>query len=72
MFPWHPNPPRARGHDAVRHWADLEGKSESMRADLYREHALQPILSVKSRVWIGVLGELILAAIEAWWHVRSR
>jgi hypothetical protein len=72
MFAWNPNPLRARSDEVVRRWADLEGKSESMRADLYREHALRPMPSAKPRVRISVLGELILAALEAWWHVRSR
>jgi hypothetical protein len=72
MFPWHPESPRARSHDVVRRWADLEGKSETMREDLYRDNALRPMPSVKLQVGISVLGELVLAAIEAWWHVRSR
>ena len=71
MFAWHPNPPRTVSHDAVRRWAELEGKSETMSEDLYREHTLRPMPSVKSRVRISVLGEFVVVAIEAWWHVRS-
>ena len=38
-----------------------KARAQSMREDLYREHALRPMPSAKPRVRISVLGELILA-----------
>jgi hypothetical protein len=72
MFPWQLLSPRADCDDEIRRWADLEGKSATMRDDLYREHAPQPTLDRKPKARIGVLGELVIVVLEAWWHIRSR
>lgn len=72
MGHWHPNFVRAQEPDLVRRWADLEGKSTTMRDDLYRQYARHRTAGGNTRQFIGILGELIVTALDAWWLIDSR
>jgi hypothetical protein len=68
---WHPHFVRAGRADAVRRWADLEGKSATMRDDLHRQRSNQKI---PSREWARpamLLVESLVAALELLWRSRS-
>jgi hypothetical protein len=67
MQHWHPHIVRAERPGAVRQWADLEGKSPTMRDDLYQKYAEQPAPILKQRSRIVLLAELLVAALDTWW-----
>ena len=71
MVPWHSHLVRAERTDAVRQWADLEGKSATTRDDLYQQYVEQPALNQTTPVRGFLLAELIAATLEAWWHSRG-
>jgi len=68
----HPHYARIERPDAVRQWAALEGKSETMSDDLYRQHIESRAPSMKKQPRIAVIAELLIATLHAWWHIRSR
>ncbi len=57
--------------DAIRRWATLEGKSATMSDELYRRHAKSANSTPESPSHIVGLTEVLLAALDVWWHVRS-
>ena len=66
-----PHYARIERPDAVQQWAALEGKSDTMSDDLYRQHVeLQAPSTEPAR--IAVIAELLIATLDAWWHIRSR
>jgi hypothetical protein len=73
MEPKFPHFVRADHSDPIRHWANLEGKSDSMRDDLYREHAAAdvPAPTKKKSLRFATLVEVAIATLELWWQRRS-
>jgi len=63
---------RTERPDAVRQWAELEGKSDTMSDDLYRQHAEPQLPSTVKQPRIALITELVIATVNAWWHIRSR
>jgi hypothetical protein len=58
--------------DSVRQWANLEGKSDTMRDDLYREHStVVEAPAQKKEFWFTSLFELAFVGLELWWNRRS-
>jgi hypothetical protein len=59
--------------DSVRQWANLEGKSDTMRDDLYREHSMtaEEARAAKKEFWFAPLLELLFVGLELWWNRRS-
>jgi hypothetical protein len=57
---------RAKKPDALRQWADMEGKSPTMRDDLYRRHAARRLPRRSSLVLLATSGKLIAAFVHAW------
>jgi hypothetical protein len=57
---------RAPEGDALRQWAEMEGKSPTMRDDLYRRHSLvrQSRTSVPASFAISI--KLIAAIVNSW------
>jgi len=56
---------RAR-QERLRRWADLEGKSPTMRDDLYRQHASHRRLRRNPRRLAVRGGKLLVAALCVW------
>ena len=63
---------RANEADIVRRWADLEGKSATMREELYRRFVPQYTVRRFAQVRFDYFAELIAALVNTWWHIRSR
>jgi hypothetical protein len=62
---------RASNPDPVRRWAELEGKSDTMRDELYRRHAAPR----RSRLKLASLllpGSKLIAAVLQSWFSNSR
>jgi hypothetical protein len=72
MNNWHQNFVRATSSDAVHRWADLEGKSPTMRQDLHRRFAAKRASKQRAALKIVMLSKLIAAVLNAWWRARSR
>jgi hypothetical protein len=53
----------AERNDAIRRWAELEGKSPQMSDDLYQEHV--PTRNRRARWPLAVLLLVLLAALAA-------
>ncbi|MEX2315635.1 MAG: hypothetical protein WD669_00680 [Pirellulales bacterium] len=68
MFPW-PPPAHQPPHDEIRSWAELEGKSATMRDDLYRRHLRRR--RHLSAVSIFVLVELAVWIVEVWRYLSQ-
>jgi|SoiMethySBSTD1v2_1073268.scaffolds.fasta_scaffold1795857_2 hypothetical protein len=72
MEPRFPHFVRADRLDPVRHWANLEGKSDSTRDDLYRDHgAADEHAADQQRYRFGAVLEIAAAVFELWRHGRS-
>jgi hypothetical protein len=71
MDPWKESAAWHECRDALRKWAELEGKSAAMREDLYRsgKTPLQP--PPHTLVSLGISARLVAWAIEAWRMFRS-
>ena len=67
MFCRHYDIVRAAPSDAVRRWAELEGKSATTRDDLYRAQvpSLRPI-KVKAEL-VFAAAEVLAGALHIWW-----
>lgn len=63
---------REHCRDAVRAWAELEGKSSPMADDLARRYAPPAANSYDWRLAIGFGLRLAAWAVEAWWHITRR
>ena len=72
MDRWHPNIVRADEPDVVHRWAELEGKSPTMREELYRHYVPQHTHLRNPIALIGVFGELLAALLDVCCHIYSR
>ena len=63
---------RAERADAVRKWAALEAKSETMAEDLCRQQAERTMPPPKKQPRVVLFAELLFATFDAWLHFRSR
>jgi hypothetical protein len=70
MDTWHSLPLRAEAADPVRRWADLEGKSPTMRDELYRQHASRKSRTFQELPQALMAIELIAALLNGFWHAR--
>ena len=54
--------------DAVRRWAEIEGKSETMSDDLYRDASqpAPPIEPIKVLSRAALIAKFIAAIVQAW------
>jgi hypothetical protein len=68
---WHPISVRAEKPDAAQRWAQLEGKSPSMREELAQRYSSQTLTRRRSFSNAAIYVELIFIALKAWWHIRS-
>jgi hypothetical protein len=59
-------------HDAIRRWAELEGKSPTMSADLLLRHRVP--CGGRRNAWeiIGALAKLIVCALDVWRVLDTR
>ena len=74
MEPKFPHFVRADHSDPIRHWANLEGKSDSMSDDLYREHTADedvPVPTQKKSLRLATLVEVVAVTLKLWWQHRS-
>jgi hypothetical protein len=72
VHPWHAKIVRSARQGPVYEWARLEGKSATMREDLYRQRPAQTAAGERAAVSSALLLDLLVVAAEAWWHLRSR
>ncbi len=68
MDGWHSHDVHRRQPDAVRRWADLEGKSPTMRHDLYARYA-PPRPSRRRALSIASLAAEAAAWLHAAWSL---
>jgi hypothetical protein len=67
MFCRHYDIVRAAPSDAVRRWAELEGKSATTRDDLYRaQFTSAPPLRIKAAMIVAA-AEVLAGALHIWW-----
>ena len=72
MDHWHAHIARCDRPNAVDRWASLEAKSETMRADLMRQHTVDLKAAPKSLLTRALFIEAVLTAFDTWLHARSR
>ena len=70
MDHWHPFIVRIERPDATRQWADLEGKSATMRDDLRRQRGLHGMPLHAKYQQTALLAELLITVVDALWHSR--
>ena len=58
---------RAAPPDAVRQWAELEGKSATTRDDLWRGRRGRARQFTANTALISVAAELLAGALHIWW-----
>jgi hypothetical protein len=66
---WHPINVRAEKLDVAQRWAQLEGKSPSMREELAQRYAPHKPSRRTSLSNAAIYLELIAVALKAWWHI---
>jgi hypothetical protein len=66
---WHPIHVRAEKPTPAQRWAQLEGKSPTMRADLAQRYALQKAAGRRGFSNAAIYCELVAVALKAWWHI---
>ena len=69
---WHPSSVRASEPDIVRQWAEMEGKSPTMRDELCWRCARQHMRQRNSLAHACVFVELIAVMLDVWLRIRSR
>jgi|tagenome__1003787_1003787.scaffolds.fasta_scaffold19510676_1 hypothetical protein len=69
MDGWHPINVRAESQDVVRRWAQLEGKSPSMREELAERYASRKGARHMRLSNAVICFELIAVALKTWWHI---
>jgi hypothetical protein len=57
---------RAPQADRLREWADMEGKSPTMRDDLYRRHALARQSRSFATAPVAISVKFIATVVHAW------
>ena len=62
---------RAAPSDAVRQWADLEGKSPTTRDDLFRGQRRRASRVKVSSALIGIVAEILAGTLHVWWQSLS-
>jgi hypothetical protein len=71
MDAWEPYAVREHCRDAVRAWAELEGKSPQMAEDLLRQRT-EPIRRPRNWAGLALSVKLLAWAAEAWWQITRR
>ena len=71
MDAWTPYAVREHCRDAVRAWAELEGKSPEMAEDLVRQYSPAQT-SLDRQLVIGFALRLAAWACESWWYLTRR
>jgi hypothetical protein len=69
---WHAHIARCDRPNAVDRWASLEAKSQTMRADLLRQHTVDLKVAPKSLLTRALFYEAVLTALDTWLYARSR
>jgi hypothetical protein len=72
MDPWKENAAWQECRDAVRAWAALEGKSATMREDLYRSAVCKLAANPRFLPLIAVLVDVGMMALDVLRVLRSR
>jgi hypothetical protein len=72
MDAWEPFAVREHCRDAVRAWAELEGKSPQMADDLVRTYSPTARRPFDWRLALGFGVRIAVWAYEAWWHITRR
>ncbi len=72
MDHWHAHIVRRDRPNAVDRWASLEAKSETMCADLVRQHTVDLKAPPKKLLTRALCIEAVLTAFDTWLHARSR
>jgi hypothetical protein len=72
MDHWHAHIARCDRPNAVDRWASLEAKSETMRADLVRQHTKNSKGPQRNLLTRALFIEVVLIAFDAWLQARSR
>ncbi len=72
MDAWTPYAVREHCRDAVRAWAELEGKSPQMADDLIRRYNSPAAKCYDWRLVLGFGVRLAAWVFETWWHITRR
>ncbi|HEX3601768.1 MAG TPA: hypothetical protein VHU84_16560 [Lacipirellulaceae bacterium] len=72
MDHWHAHVARCDRPTAVERWASLEAKSETMQADLVRQHTVDGKGFRRNLLTRALFIEVALTALDTWLHARSR
>ena len=72
MDPWKEYAALEECRDAVRQWAELEGKSRQMIDDLALNYAERPARSLSTPVLIATSVRVAAWAAQTWWHITRR
>jgi hypothetical protein len=66
---WHPINVRAERADVAQRWAQLEGKSPTMREELAQRYAARKPARRRRLSNAAICCELIAVALKTWWHI---
>jgi hypothetical protein len=66
---WHPISVRAELPSTAQRWAQLEGKSPTMRAELAQRYATQKTTRQRELSNAAICCELIAVVLKACWHL---
>jgi hypothetical protein len=72
MDPWKESAALQECRDAVRQWAELEGKSAQMAEDLVRDQTQRAGRSVGTHMLLGAGVRLFAWFVETWWYLTRR
>jgi hypothetical protein len=72
MDPWKELAAREECRDAIRAWAELEGKSPLMVEDLTQRYTPLPPRKFEWRLAFGFGVKLLVWLYESWWHITRR
>ena len=72
MDPWKESAAWEECRDAVRQWAEWEGKSPQMAEDLVREYSQWTGRSVGTPLLLGAGVRLFAWFVETWWYLTRR
>jgi hypothetical protein len=72
MDHWHAHIARCERPNVVDRWASLEAKSDTMRADLVRQHTNDDEVTARKLLTRVLFIEAALTAFDTWLHTRHR
>ena len=69
---WHPIIVRAESSGMFQRWAQMEGKSPTMREDLAQRYSPRKPARQGRLSNAAICCELIAVAFKTWWHIYRR